>query len=59
MHHCQIERSKVFVEGEVDQVSVDVEEECVLVVLRRFDVAYPVQLVLNDGDGSAQNGRLA
>lgn len=36
MYHRQIEWSEVLVEREVRQVIVDVEEECVLVVLGRL-----------------------
>ena len=45
MDHGQVERTEVFVEGEVGQVAVDVEEEGVLEVLGRFLVSNPVKFI--------------
>lgn len=46
--HCQVKWAEVLVEGKIRQVLVDVEKEGVLVVLRRLDIADPVQLILDD-----------
>ena len=43
--HSEIQRSKVLVEGEVSQIVIDIEEECILEVLWWFDVRNPVKLV--------------
>ena len=45
MNHCQIQRSKIFVEGEIGQVVVDVEEESILVILRWLGVGNPKQFI--------------
>ena len=45
MNHRKIERPKVFVEREISEVVVDVEEKGVSVVLWRLTVSNPVQLV--------------
>ena len=45
VHHGEIQRSKVFVEREISEISINVEEKCVFEVLRRLHIRYPVQLV--------------
>jgi len=47
MHHSKVERTEVLVEREVGQIVVDVEEECVLEVLRRLGIRNEVKLVYN------------
>ena len=49
MDHRQVERPEIFIEGEVSQVIVNVEEEGVLVVLRWLRTGHPVELVYNIG----------
>jgi hypothetical protein len=34
MHHGQVQRSKIFVEWEISEIVVDIEKECILVILR-------------------------
>lgn len=53
--HCQVEWTKVPVEGEIGEVVVDVEEEGVLEVLWRLGVRDPVKLVLNNLDGFSED----
>ena len=45
MNHCQIQGAEVLVEWEVGQIVVNIEEESVLVVLRRLRVTNPVQFI--------------
>ena len=45
MDHSKVQRSKVFVEWEVRQIIVDVEEEGVLEVLWWFGIGNPVEFV--------------
>ena len=45
MSHGKVEGSKVFVEWEVRQIIVDVEEEGVLEVLWWFGIGNPVEFV--------------
>jgi len=45
MHHRQVERAKIFIEGEVCKVVINVEEKGILVVLRRVRSGHPVELV--------------
>ena len=42
VHHGKIKWSEIFVEWEVSQVVVDVEEECILEVLRWLLITDPV-----------------
>ena len=55
MDHGEVERSKVFVEGEIDQIIIYVEEECVSVVLRGTTIRDPVQLVSDDFNGFTED----
>ena len=45
MYHSKVQWPKVFVEWEVSQIVVDVEEESVLEVLWWFGVTNPVKFV--------------
>jgi hypothetical protein len=45
MHHCQVQRTEVFVEGEISQVVIDVEEKGVLKILRWLCVTNPVKFI--------------
>ena len=45
MNHGEIKRPKVFVEREVLQVIIDVEEKCILEICRRLQIRDPVQFV--------------
>lgn len=45
VHHRKIKGTKIFIEGEVRQIVVNVEEEGVLVVLGRLQVGHPIQLI--------------
>ena len=47
--HGEVERPEIFIEREVRQIVVDVEEEGVLVVLRRVRTGHPVQFVYKRG----------
>ena len=49
MHHGQVQWTKIFVEREVRQIVVNIEEEGVLVVLRRAGTGDPVKLVYKSG----------
>ena len=42
MNHGKVERAEVLVEGEVAQIIIDVEEECVLEILWRLEIRHPV-----------------
>jgi len=43
MNHGQIQRSKIFVEWEISQVIVDVEEESILIILWWLSIGNPIQ----------------
>ena len=45
VNHCQIQGTEVLVEWKVGQIIIDIEEESVLVVLRRLCVTNPVQFI--------------
>ena len=45
VNHCQVQGTEVFVEREIGEVVVDVEEEGILEVLRWLHVTNPVQFV--------------
>lgn len=45
VHHRQVQRSKIFVEWEVCQIVVDVEEEGILVILRWLRTGDPVKFI--------------
>lgn len=45
VNHRQIQGTEVLVEWEVGQIIIDIEEESVLVVLRRLRVTNPVQFI--------------
>ena len=45
VHHGEVQRAEVLVEGEVSEVVVDVEKEGVLKVLRRLLITDPVEFV--------------
>jgi hypothetical protein len=45
MDHCQVQGTEIFVEREVRQIIVDIEEECILVILRWLCARYPIQFV--------------
>ena len=42
VNHGKVERAEVLVEGEVAQIIIDVEEECVLEILWRLEIRHPV-----------------
>ena len=43
--HRQVEWTEVFIEWVVCQVTVDVEKECIFIILRWLSICNPVQLV--------------
>ena len=45
MNHSEIQRAEVLVEGEVSKIIINIEEECVLVVLWWFRVRKPIQFI--------------
>ena len=45
MYHRQVEWAKVLVEGKVRQIIINVEKECILIVLGRLTVSDPIQFV--------------
>ena len=45
MHHGEVEGAKVFIEWEIDQIVIYVEEKGVSVVLGGTTIGNPVQLV--------------
>ena len=45
VNHCKIEWTEVFIEREVCQVIINIEEERVLVVLRWLCTRYPIQFI--------------
>jgi len=53
VHHCEIERSKVFVEWEVSEIVVNVEEKGILEVLWWSKVTHPVKLILDNFNWSS------
>jgi len=53
VHHGQVERPEVLIKWHIDEVIVDVEEEGILVILRRLDVGNPEQAVSDDLNGPA------
>jgi len=55
MDHCQVQGTEIFVEREVRQIIVDIEEECILVILRWLCARYPIQFVFYDFDWSSDN----
>ena len=48
VHICKVQRSKVSVEWMVPQFVVDVEEESIRNILRRFLISYPVQFICRE-----------
>lgn len=48
MNHGQIQRSKIFVEWEISQVIVDVEEESILIILWWLSIGNPIQFFWDD-----------
>ena len=47
MHHCEVQRPEIFVEREVSKIIINIEKECVLVILRWFRTRNPVQFIYN------------
>jgi len=45
VHHRQVQGPEVFVEREVCQVVVDIEEESILVILRWLGTGHPVEFI--------------
>jgi hypothetical protein len=45
VHHGKIKGSKIFVEWEVSEILINIEEESVLVILRRLGIRNPVQFI--------------
>jgi hypothetical protein len=45
MDHCQVEGAEVFVERKISEILIDVEEKCIFIILGRFRIRDPVQLV--------------
>jgi hypothetical protein len=45
MDHREVERSEIFVEREVCQVVVDIEEERILVILRWLCARNPIEFI--------------
>jgi hypothetical protein len=45
VNHRQVQWAKVFVEGEVSQVVINVKEKCIFEVLRRPDIRDPKEFV--------------
>jgi hypothetical protein len=41
VHHSQIQWPEIFVEWSILEITVDVEEECILNVLRGLDIRDP------------------
>ena len=47
--HGEVERPEIFIEREICQIVVDVEEEGILVILRRVRSRHPVEFVYKIG----------
>ena len=47
MHHRQVQRTEIFVEREVRQIVVDIEEECILVILWWLCARDPIEFICN------------
>ena len=47
VHHSQVKWSEILVEREVSEVVVNVEEECVLVVLWSLGITDPIEFIYN------------
>ena len=45
MHHCQVQRTEIFIEREIRQVIINIEEKSILVILGWFRVRNPIQFV--------------
>lgn len=55
VHHSKVERPEIFIEREVRQVVVNVEEKGVLVILRWVCSRHPVEFVLDNLDRTADD----
>jgi len=53
MHHRKVQRPEIFVEWEVSKIVINIEKECILVILRWFRTRNPIQFIFYDFDGSA------